>query len=72
MQPHLVWQTVVASTGDVNAGYWNPAGLIKLEDKQVALMHAYFANIAQYDYLAYASPIDDRSAWEYHLFGLGR
>jgi hypothetical protein len=27
------------------------AGLIKLEDKQVALMHAsYFANIAQYDY----------------------
>jgi endonuclease IV len=43
--------TVVASTGDVNAGYWNPAGLIKLEDKQVALMHAsYFANIAQYDY----------------------
>jgi hypothetical protein len=29
-------------------------------------MHAnYFANIAQYDYIAYASPIDDRSAWEF-------
>jgi endonuclease IV len=28
----------------------------KLEEKQVALMHAsYFANIAQYDYLAYAT-----------------
>jgi hypothetical protein len=27
-------------------------------------MHAnYFANIAQYDYIAYASPIDDRGAW---------
>ena len=56
--------TAVASTADVNSGYWNPAGLLKLEDNQMALMHAnYFANIAQYDYIAYASPIDDRSAW---------
>ena len=55
---------VTSSTGDVNSGYWNPAGLIALEDKQVALMHAsYFANIAAYDYAAYAAPIDDRSAW---------
>jgi hypothetical protein len=45
-----------SSYGDVNAGYWNPAGLIKPEDKQVNLMHSYFANIAQYDHLAYASP----------------
>ena len=46
---------VVASTSDVNSGYWNPAGLIRLEDDQVSLMHAsYFANIAQYDYAAYA------------------
>ena len=55
---------VTASSNDVNATYWNPAGLINLEDKQVSLMHAsYFANIAQYDFAAYASPIDDRSAW---------
>ncbi len=55
---------VVASTGDVNSSYWNPAGLIQLKDHQLSLMHAnYFANIAQYDYAAYASPIDDRSAW---------
>jgi len=54
---------VVAHTGDVNSGYWNPAGLIKLEDKQFALMHAnYFANIAQYNYAGFAMPIDDRSA----------
>ena len=46
---------VVANTNDVNSGYWNPAGLIGLEDGQVAFMHAsYFANIAQYDYAAYA------------------
>lgn len=54
---------VTASTGDVNSGYWNPAGLMQVKDKQIALMHAsYFANIAQYDYGAFAMPVDDRSA----------
>ncbi|WP_449403978.1 putative type IX sorting system protein PorV2 [Flavobacterium cyanobacteriorum] len=54
---------VTAQTGDVNSGYWNPAGLLQVKDKQVALMHAsYFANIAQYDYAAFAMPIDERSA----------
>lgn len=53
---------VVASTGDVNSGYWNPAGLLKLEDKQISLMHAaYFANIANYDYAAFAMPLDKES-----------
>jgi hypothetical protein len=55
---------VTANTTDVNSGYWNPAGLMQLDKKQVALMHAsYFANIAQYDYAAYAAPIDSQSAW---------
>ena len=54
---------VTASTANVNSGYWNPAGLIALEDNQLSLMHAsYFANIASYDYGAFAMPIDDRSA----------
>ncbi|MFE3846715.1 PorV/PorQ family protein [Flavobacterium sp. LB3P45] len=64
--------TMVASTNDVNSGYWNPAGLIHLEDNQVSLMHAnYFANIAQYDYMAYGSPIDDQSAWGISLIRFG-
>jgi len=63
---------VVASTGDVNSGYWNPAGLLKLEDKQVSIMHAsYFANIAQYDYAAFGMPIDDRSAFGVSLIRFG-
>lgn len=63
---------VTASTADVNSGYWNPAGLTKLEDSQLALMHAsYFANIAQYDYIGYASPIDDRSAYGISLIRFG-
>ncbi|AXT20734.1 hypothetical protein D7030_11825 [Flavobacteriaceae bacterium AU392] len=54
---------VVARTGDVNSGYWNPAGLVNLEDNQVALLHSsYFANIANYNYAAFAKPLDDRSA----------
>ncbi len=63
---------VTASTHDVNSGYWNPAGLIGIEESQVALMHAsYFANIAQYDYAAYAKPIDDRSSWGISLIRFG-
>lgn len=63
---------VTASSNDVNSGYWNPAGLIGLEDKQVALMHAsYFANIAQYDYAAFATPIDDQSAWGISMIRFG-
>ncbi len=63
---------VTASSNDVNSGYWNPAGLIGLEQKQVSLMHAsYFANIAQYDYAAYATPIDDQSAWGISMIRFG-
>lgn len=54
---------VVASSSDVNSGYWNPAGLVNLKDKQLSLMHAsYFANIANYDYAAFAMPLDEESA----------
>lgn len=54
---------VVGHTADVNSGYWNPAGLVHLKDSEVALMHSsYFANIANYNYIAFAKPLDDRSA----------
>jgi len=54
---------VVASTGNVNSTYWNPAGLTQIKNKQVSLMHAsYFANIANYDFGAYALPLDENSA----------
>ena len=63
---------VTSSTNDVNSTYWNPAGLIHLEDKQVSLMHAsYFANIAQYDFAAYASSIDGESAWGISMIRFG-
>ncbi len=51
---------VVATANDVTAGYWNPAGLAGItKGWQAAAMHAeYFASIAQYDYLAFAMPVD--------------
>ena len=63
---------VTAFSGDVNSGYWNPAGILKIEDIEVGFMHAsYFANIAQYDYAGFAMPIDDRSAWGISLIRFG-
>lgn len=63
---------MVAHSGDVNSGYWNPTGLLKIGDSQASLMHAnYFANIAQYDYAAYAKKIDDRSAWGASIIRFG-
>ena len=63
---------VVASSNDVNSGYWNPAGLLKLKNNQASLMHAnYFANIASYDYGAFAMPIDENSAFALSLIRFG-
>lgn len=63
---------MVAHTKDVNSGYWNPAGLLKIEDKEASFMHAnYFANIAQYDYAGFATKIDDRSAWGVSVIRFG-
>lgn len=63
---------VVSTTSDVNSGYWNPAGLVHLEDSQLALMHSsYFANIANYNYVAFAKPLDDRSAVGVSLIRFG-
>tara|TARA_R110002050_G_scaffold188530_2_gene323050 strand:+ start:68291 stop:69277 length:987 start_codon:yes stop_codon:yes gene_type:complete len=63
---------ITAQSSDVNAGYWNPAGLIHIEDNQLALMHSsYFANIANYDYVAFAKPLDNQSAIGISLIRFG-
>jgi hypothetical protein len=63
---------VTGHTGDVNSGYWNPAGLMQIENSEASVMHAsYFANIAQYDYAAYAKKIDNQSAWGISLIRFG-
>lgn len=55
--------TQVGIVEDVTSGYWNPAGLLNLKSKyEVGLMHAeYFAGIAKYDYIGFATAIDSSS-----------
>ncbi len=57
-------QSVVASVNDVTAGYWNPAGLVRMRGKtQAGLMHSeYFAGIAKYDYAGFATAVSDNTA----------
>jgi hypothetical protein len=65
--------SVIASVNDAGAGYWNPAGLSHVRDSwQAGLMHAeYFASIAQYDYLAYAAPVDALSTVGFTVIRFG-
>ncbi|MGD1847140.1 MAG: PorV/PorQ family protein [Salibacteraceae bacterium] len=55
--------STVATIRDVDAGYWNPAGLTGVQNNlQVSAMHSeYFAGISKFDYGAIATPIDSMS-----------
>lgn len=47
----------VAIANDVTSGYWNPAGLARLNYPQVALMHEeHFGSLVNYNYAAVAIP----------------
>lgn len=42
---------------DATAAYWNPAGLVGLDGREIQLMHSErFGGLVRYDYLAYAQP----------------
>lgn len=65
-------RSVVATSNDVNAIYWNPAGLVNIKDYQGSLMHAsYFAGIANYNYAAFAMPLDRDSALGFSIIRFG-
>jgi hypothetical protein len=63
----------VSAVRDVTASYWNPAGLFGTKNRyEATLMHAeYFAGIAQYDYLAFTTPIKDQSQIAVSLIRFG-
>ncbi|MCX7876435.1 MAG: PorV/PorQ family protein [Melioribacteraceae bacterium] len=49
----------IAIVNDVTAGYWNPAGLAKLNYPQISLMHEeHFGNLVNYNYGAVAIPYE--------------
>ncbi len=61
-----------ALVGDVTAGYWNPAGLAKINYPQIAAMHAQsFGNIVNYNYAAVAVPFDENKSFGLSVIRLG-
>lgn len=65
-------KSVVATANNANAIYWNPAGLVGIEDYQGSVMHAsYFAGIANYNHAAFAMPIDKESAIGFSIIRFG-
>ena len=66
-------KSVVATSRDVNSGYWNPAGLVRMEDDyQLAAMHAeIFAGIAGYNYFGLGVKLDYKSAISVSLIRFG-
>lgn len=63
----------VTSVNDVTSGYWNPAGLTRLDKEfSLGLMHAeYFAGIAKYDYGGFAAKIDSVSSFGVSVIRFG-
>ena len=56
--------SVISSTGDISAAYWNPASLTSLDKTiEIGAMHSeYFAGISKYDFVGAGYKIDDKSA----------
>jgi len=48
-----------ALADDASAVYWNPAGLLFLDSSELLVMHSeHFGTLANYDFAAFAQPID--------------
>ncbi len=62
----------VALAGDVTAGYWNPAGLSRINYPQFALMHdEQFGSLVNYDYGAVAIPFGSNTSLGFSVIRLG-
>jgi hypothetical protein len=65
--------SVAATTKDITAVYWNPAGLTALENPiNIGLMHSeYFSGLAQYDFGALAFKTDEANAFAVSVIRFG-
>lgn len=62
----------VALANDVTAGYWNPAGLARIDYPQIALMHdEQFGSLVNHDYGAVAFPVGASTSIGISLIRLG-
>jgi hypothetical protein len=65
--------TQVAIVGDVTAGYWNPAGILRQNNQyDLMLQHGeYFSGIAKYDYAAFSMQLDSVSGLGFSVIRFG-
>ena len=64
--------THVALVNDVTAGYWNPAGLARINYPQVMLMHEeHFGDLVNYNYAAVAIPYGKDMSFGLSVIRLG-
>lgn len=62
----------VALANDVTAGYWNPAGLARIDYPQIALMHdEQFGSLVNHDYGAVAFPVGASTSIGISLIRMG-
>jgi len=62
----------VALASDASAGYWNPAGLVRIEYPEVMLMHdERFAGLVNYDYASVAIPYGKDESFGLSIMRLG-
>jgi hypothetical protein len=62
----------VALANDVTSGYWNPAGLARINYPQFTLMHdERFGSLVNYDYGAIAYPVDRQTTLGLSVVRLG-
>ena len=61
----------VAVSDDLNAVYWNPAGLIQLKSREFTAVHTVWLEKIYHDYIAYAVPLKDKFSYGIHILYLG-
>lgn len=66
-------KSVSSFTSGVEAGYWNPAGIISVQDYEFSAMHnSLYSGIGSYDYFGAALPIErDEVAMSVSIIRLG-
>lgn len=65
-------KAVVGTCNNINAIYLNHSGLATIKNYEISLMHSsYFAGIAQYNFIGFAMPLDNKSAVGFSLIRFG-
>ncbi|MEW6619408.1 MAG: PorV/PorQ family protein [bacterium] len=57
-RPSGMGEAFCAVSNDINAVYWNPAGLYQINQKQATFMHNEWLYDIKYEFLAYCQPTD--------------